>query len=99
MMLHDKTLKTTLIEKIRSKVTSITRVTQEQYIYFDKPIGKYKGVKLHHTYPFLFESEDIITYYRGVHGEIIKETLEKLKLRKYYVRKTVEGTTFKIRLK
>lgn len=99
MMLHDKTLKTILIEKIRNKVTSISLVTQEQYIYFDKPIGKYKGVKLHHTYPFLFESEDVITYYRGVHGGIIKESLEKFKLRKYYVRKTVEGRTFKVRPK
>lgn len=99
MMLHEKTLKTLLVNQIKSRTEDHVKILGCDSIYFDEPIENFIGVKLHHGYPFFFDSDNRLTYPRGMNGQIIVETIRKFQGRKCYVYRINNGLSFKVRMK
>jgi hypothetical protein len=99
MMLHENSLKSIMIERIKNYTTSYTSVLETNLLYFDKPKDKYIGVKNHHGHPFLFDEKNTITYPRGIHSKVVMDVYLSLKDRNVYTKKNVEGLTYTVRPK
>jgi hypothetical protein len=100
-MLHDRepTMKLLIIEKMRNYVKGYKEILENDIIYFQEPVDKYKGVKLHYGYVFLFETPTQLTYPRGVHGKLLVKILTQLKDKKIYTINQRNGLTYKVKPK
>jgi hypothetical protein len=98
-MLHEKKLTNVVIEKIRERLVYSTTSLQKEMLYFNKPIGEYVGIKLHHDHPFLVKKEGQLTYPRGLGGQIIRSIFNRLQNKEIYAKHTINGCTFKAKLK
>ena len=99
MMLHERSLKSILIERIKNYTTEYTSILGNNYLYFDQSTDKYIGVKLHHGHPFLIDKNHSITYPRGIHSRIVMDVYMSLKDRKVFTKNEIEGLTYKARPK
>jgi hypothetical protein len=98
-MLHENSLKSILIERIKNYTTVYTSVVESKLLFFDTPIDKFIGIKNHHGHPFLFDEKNIITYPRGIQSKIVMDVYLSLKDRNVYTKKKVEGLTYRVRPK
>lgn len=99
MMLHDRTVKTDIIENIKGRVEKYIRFFSVDTLLLNQKVHTYIGCKIQNEHIFLINESGRITYPRGVHGKVLKEVYEKLKNREFYVKKTFEGVQYKVKPK
>jgi hypothetical protein len=83
-MLHEKSIKVDIVQKLQEKVKQATIITQCEELYFNNEIGSFTGVKLHQGRVFLVKENTGIVYPIGIHGSILKQVFTKVRNHEFY---------------
>lgn len=98
MILHERTIKIIITEKITKLCKEYNDLFGEQEFIFENPIGGYSMISLRNGFPFL---KDIngprLTYIRAIKGDAQIEVYKTLRRGGIYINKKEGILTYKVR--